>query len=106
MAQRLSYKNNCWCSVALLDYWAERIIELSGIRTVAQVQCDLPLCPVPEDIKASGLDAASSKSQLLTSNVTRKAGTQLQYRCVTPREKFWRLKKCPNEEITNDQPRS
>jgi len=50
--------------------------------SLSDIECNLPFCPFPNDTKASGLDTSNSKSMLLTTNVTRRAGAQIQYQCL------------------------
>jgi hypothetical protein len=52
--------------------------------SLSNIECNLPFCPFPNDTKASGLDTLKSKSKLLTSDITRKVGTQIQYQCLNP----------------------
>jgi len=61
--------------------------------SLTQIECNLPLCPFPNDTKASGLDTSISTSKLLSSNSTRKNGTQVQFQCTTPCNFFQALKR-------------
>ena len=52
--------------------------------SLSTVQCDLPLCPFPNDTKLSGLDTLYSKSNLTTKNLTRLVGEIIQFQCADP----------------------
>jgi hypothetical protein len=48
------------------------------------IECNLPLCPMPNDTIASALDTSISVSKLLANSTNRKNGTQIQFQCTTP----------------------
>ncbi len=52
--------------------------------SLSSIECNLPLCPNPNDTLASGLDTLLSNAILLTLNTSRKVGEQIQFRCSTP----------------------
>ena len=53
------------------------------------LECNLPFCPDPNDNVTSGLNTNFTKSRLLTADVIRKNGTQIQFECAnTSKGKF------------------
>ena len=54
--------------------------------SLSAIECNLPLCPFPNDTLTSGLDTIATNSTLLTANSSMKAGTQIQFKCSAPRK--------------------
>ncbi len=69
--------------------------------SLSEIECNLPFCPFPNDTKASGLDISASKSKLLTINITRKAGTEIQYQCLNPSKIYLKKKQLYKKCLKN-----